>query len=250
MLLIFDIGMFDGADTAYYLSEGYKVIAVEANINLTKKAEILFKDEVASGQLVLVNRAISNNSDEEITLTISGDDLGSSSTIDNKIAHKNPLGVIKVKTITILELIKQYGQPHFIKVDIEGADRFCILPLNKQVRPQYISFEAGSDIEELVKHLSGIGYTRFKAINQCNFNELNNQEKIVFRLKRKILHLLGYKDPALVRKNGRFFKLDHSAGPAPWCSDGSWQTSDNLMAKWHSMAAKNRLGGWYDIHAM
>ena len=31
MALVIDVGMYDGADTAYYLSMGYRVLAVEAN---------------------------------------------------------------------------------------------------------------------------------------------------------------------------------------------------------------------------
>ena len=36
--LIYDIGMFDGADTRYYLNKGYKVLAVEANPIVVKRA--------------------------------------------------------------------------------------------------------------------------------------------------------------------------------------------------------------------
>ena len=45
--LIFDIGMFDGADTRYYLNKGYKVLAVEANTVLVKRArELIFQEEM------------------------------------------------------------------------------------------------------------------------------------------------------------------------------------------------------------
>jgi len=247
--LIFDIGMYDGSDTRYYLSEGYKVVAVAANPNLIEKASKEFEEQIKSGQLVLVNNAINHNAGEELSLTIAGDDLGSSSIFEEKISHKNPLGSFKVMSITINDLIEEYGQPYFVKIDIEGADRFCILPLDKKSRPHYISFEAGEDMEELFDHLKMIGYTKFKAINQWNFDELDKQESLIHRIKRKIIRLLGYKNAAEVRRSGRLFTKGHSAGPAPWVSDGKWQDADFLLKKFKSVESKNELNGWYDIHA-
>ncbi len=55
---IFDIGMYDGADSRYYLDEGYKVIAVEANDTLVNAAEKQFGDAVSSGQCIILNGAI------------------------------------------------------------------------------------------------------------------------------------------------------------------------------------------------
>ena len=250
MKLIFDIGMYDGSDTEYYLSEGHKVIAAEANPNLIERAKKKFKNQISSGQLVLVNRAICSNSGEEVTLTIAGDDLGSSSIVEDQVEHKNPVGHYKVQGTTLLELIEEYGRPYFIKIDIEGADRHGILPLNQQNRPQYLSFEAGDDVEELIQHLVKIGFTKFKAINQCNFNELNNQDSLVFRAKRKIINLMGYHTPSHVKRNGRFFLLEHSSGPVPWVSDGKWQDANILLAKLVTLANQNKLSGWYDVHAM
>ena len=37
--LIFDIGMYDGSDTRYYLNEGFRVLAIEANPILVKRAK-------------------------------------------------------------------------------------------------------------------------------------------------------------------------------------------------------------------
>ena len=45
--LIFDIGMYDGSDTRYYLNEGFRVLAIEANPVLVQRArELLFQDEI------------------------------------------------------------------------------------------------------------------------------------------------------------------------------------------------------------
>jgi FkbM family methyltransferase len=250
MNLVFDIGMYDGSDTRYYLSEGFKVVAVEANPNLIEKAKSEFRKELSAGQLELVHAAICNKPGQELSLAISGDDLGSSSIVEGYISHKNPIGSYIVKGMTITELIKEHGIPYFIKVDIEGADRYAVLPLTKNNRPRYISFEAGDDLVEIIEHLRNIGYTKFKAINQCNFEELRDQESLIYRIKRKLIHFLGYSEPRYARRNGRLFLLGHSAGPAPWDSAGKWQDLDSLLTHWKLKKSKNELGGWYDIHAM
>ena len=257
MKLIFDIGMYDASDTEYYLSEGYKVIAVEANPNLIERAETQFNEQVLSGQLVLVNRAICEDPGEEITLTVCGSDLGSSSIFKERLENSNSLDSYNIKGMTVVELIEKYGCPYFMKIDIEGADRYCILPLDAGNRPRYISFEAGDDIEELVHHLRKIGFTRFKIINQANFIELNNQCSLIYRAKGRITRLWGQGNPIFnenyptyVKRNGRSFLLGHSAGPAPWISDGKWQDFNNLLSKWKSAASKNKLYGWYDVHVM
>ena len=57
--LIFDIGMYDGSDTRYYLNEGFRVLAIETNPVLVQRAkELLFYDEIKSGRLKILNFAI------------------------------------------------------------------------------------------------------------------------------------------------------------------------------------------------
>jgi hypothetical protein len=40
--LIYDVGMCDGADTAFYLAKGFRVIAIEANPTLVERNRVLF----------------------------------------------------------------------------------------------------------------------------------------------------------------------------------------------------------------
>src|SRR6476660_4069428 len=56
--LIFDVGMNNGDDSAYYLSKGYQVVAVEANPILVERARARFKSEIAAGQLLIEPVAI------------------------------------------------------------------------------------------------------------------------------------------------------------------------------------------------
>lgn len=76
-----------------------------------------------------------------------------------------------VKTITCTELIKKYGSPHYLKIDIEGFDGICMMQLAQMPcdsLPAYISFEDQSRLahpsvaassEAIIKALSRRGYT-------------------------------------------------------------------------------------------
>jgi hypothetical protein len=47
--------MNNGDDTAYYLSRGFRTVAIEANPELVKYAKARFAREIASGRLIILN---------------------------------------------------------------------------------------------------------------------------------------------------------------------------------------------------
>lgn len=241
---IFDIGMFDGADTEYYLDMGYRVVAVEANPELAERAKSKFASHVKSGRLKIVNRAIGPK-DSTVDLVLAGDDLGSSSVHADRVANKHPQGTVPVRTVTIDELMEEHGVPYFLKSDIEGSDRECVLSLRPKRAPTYLSFEAGPDVEELIDHAASVGYRLFQVIDQCSFAPLS-VDPLWDRISRRIIRTLGYDDPLRVRKTGRFFQVGRSSGPAPWKINGLWSTSEYTKEKYR----KHRIPGhWYDVHA-
>jgi len=246
---IFDIGMYDASDTEYYLSQGHRVVAIEANSELIARASKRFSTDLAENRLVLVHAALSDVSGQEVTLHLSGDDLGSSSLFEGMVASRSPSGNATVKTVDLGDMISTYGCPYFMKVDIEGADRFAVLSLQRDMRPEFVSFEAGEDREELIGHLESIGFRKFKAINQTNFLELARQNSPIHRVREKAMRLLGYKSPKYVRAGERFFLCGHSSGPVPWKGDGKWTSAESLLARWRRAEACGEIGGWYDIHA-
>jgi FkbM family methyltransferase len=245
---VFDIGMYDGADTAYYLQSGYRVVAVEANPELVQRATERFAAEIASGQMICVNAAISTSRDP-VELVLSGDDPGSSSLFGDRVAHKLPIGSITVPGMTMQDLLSRYSAPFYIKVDIEGADRLCVLSLTSENRPEYLSFEVGDDLEELIEHARKIGFGKFKIVNQTSFRELANQECLYDRIIRRVVRKLGYADCRRIRRAGRFFVSGHSSGPGPWESDGNWCSADKALSRWRQAKATGKSSGcWYDIH--
>src|SRR5687767_7081357 len=99
MKTAFDIGMYDGADTSYYLQCGYSVIAVEANPAMIARAEQQFASAIARGQLQLLNVAIAPEG-RTVELTICGDDLGSSSILEARVSQRHPIGKFTVRAMT------------------------------------------------------------------------------------------------------------------------------------------------------
>lgn len=248
MKKIFDIGMYDGADTAYYLECGYQVIAVEANTELVDNAKRRFGAQIASGQLTCVNAAISPNGGA-VELTLCGQALSSSSLFSDRIAHLRPTGAITVPGVTLVQLFERYGVPEYLKVDIEGAERLCVLALTSDTRPTFLSFEVGEDVDELLSHAETIGFRRFKIINQNSFRELANQRCLYDRVTHRLMQYLGYREPLMVRRAGHFFVRGHSSGPVPWYSDGQWRSGEATRSRIREARASNTLGGWHDIHA-
>lgn len=248
MRTIFDIGMYDSADTAYYLEKGNRVVAVEANQQFVKRATDRFRDDIASGRFVCLNAAVASKAGP-VELVISGDDLGASSLFAERVADRQPMGSVTVPGMTMSELMSQFGVPHYLKVDIEGADRLCVLKLTAETRPQYLSFEIGPDVEELIDHAARIGYTRFKIINQISFRELANESSLRDRLKHRLAERMGFADPRLIKRAGRFFVSGRSSGPAPWESDGRWYSAEETRSRWRRARELAPATAWYDIHA-
>lgn len=246
--MVFDIGMYDGEDTAYYLQQGYRVVSVEANPDFVLSANRRFANEIATERLFVENKAI-GETQGYLTLYLCGEDSGSNSLIKTRIEQRDPTGEITVEAIPICNLFTKYGVPDFMKVDIEGADRFCILPLTTEMRPNFVSFEMGEDAEELLTHLQTIGYTKFKIISQLTFRELNNVNCFTDRLGRRLRRIFGISEPEFIRRGDRLFKSGHSSGPIPEFTDGRWFSPHDTIERWRDYVQTPRFWGWFDLIA-
>jgi FkbM family methyltransferase len=243
---VIDIGMYNGADTRYYLECGHDVLAIEANPALCDAAREKFTPYLQSGQLKILNVAVCNQSGP-IELKVVARDLGASSI--NSEAVRFPLGSFQVAAKSLPEILQQHGKTDFIKIDIEGADRECVLSLTPEMAPRYLSFEAPAEIDDLIGHLARIGYHRFKVIQQTTFRSLPRQARVTDRLIRRVIRTLGHDQPRYVRRHGKFFLVEHSAGPPPWESDGRWESADEVSLQWRRAANCGVLSSWYDVHA-
>jgi FkbM family methyltransferase len=175
--LIFDIGMHTGKDTLFYLKKGFKVVSVEANSDLIEKAKIKFSEEISNGLLTLVDKAISVDSDSEITFYVNKDkdDWGTIDPDWNRSMNNNYISKT-VSTINLEDLIKKFGVPYYIKIDIEGADVLCLKSLlNIKEIPEYLSVELLTpnnlsskkvNALEIISYLYVLGYRKFSIVDQ------------------------------------------------------------------------------------
>lgn len=164
MGLIFDIGMHDGQDTAFYMHKGFRVIAVEANPVLADRAKQQFPDQIRSGQLSVLNVAIADEQGERDFYINLHDDHWSS--LEPEWGQRNgQFKTIKVQTTRLDSLIAAYGVPDYLKIDIEGGDLTVLRQLaNIPAKPHYISVEEHR--LDYFPLLWSLGYRGFKIVNQ------------------------------------------------------------------------------------
>ena len=56
--LIYDVGVHNGDDSAYYLHKGYRVVGIEANPEIAATLRKRFATEISSGALQLIEAGI------------------------------------------------------------------------------------------------------------------------------------------------------------------------------------------------
>src|SRR5690349_84667 len=71
MTLAYDVGVYDGADTAHYLSLGYRVIGIEAAPDLCEKLRRKFAAELGDGRYTLLNVAIGDRDGDVLPFWLS-----------------------------------------------------------------------------------------------------------------------------------------------------------------------------------
>ncbi len=188
--LIFDVGMHNGDDTAYYLSRGFRVVAIEANPRLIAAAESRFADAISAGRLRLYHRAVCLQ-EGPVTLWVNTQQSEHSS-INPEMAsrfHKD-LQAVEVQGVRLASILKNEGVPFYLKIDIEGADAVCLQDLERDDLPAYVSAEAHS-LDPLFE-LHKLGYQRFKCINQLHHNNPEKGIRPAFGTGAAMREALGF----------------------------------------------------------
>lgn len=163
---IFDLGLHVGQDTAFYLKQGYRVVAVDANPAMIENASKKFSKEIEQGRLHLVSGAISETEGEIVTFFVNNQ-LPEWSSLDSEIgARVHGATEVSVSTVRLDKLIRKFGKPYYLKIDIEGADLLAVSQIPRHARPRYVSVENGE--RELLEALLELGYTKFKYVNQAD----------------------------------------------------------------------------------
>src|SRR5215831_6064012 len=157
--LIYDVGMNNGDDTAYYLRRGFRVIAIEANTHLAKCAAERFRTQISSGQLRILNIGIAAE-EGELPFWIC-ETYSEWSSFDRKRASRGPHHEVMVPCRRFASVLEEFGVPHYLKVDIEGNDTLGLQDLNPRRLPKFVSTESASP--DVITLMAGKGFKRFKS---------------------------------------------------------------------------------------
>jgi FkbM family methyltransferase len=273
--LIYDVGMHNGDDTAFYLHQGFRVIAIDADPRAVDAAKQRFRSELASERLKILNIGIAETAGIGTFWICEG--LSAWSSFYQKTAsregHKHY--AIEVETQPFSDVLDEYGVPLYLKIDIEGKDPLCIRDLAGRPLPPFISVEdKNEDLSEtqvppVLSLLHDAGYCRFKLISQRDFTPELGSDIAAFskrllnsaangRLRVPGLsHLakrLTYQD-WLLRKHHYQFPRD-SSGPWGEGTPGRWLSFEQAKAV-HREARKRhfkrpgvaKYSFWCDWHA-
>lgn len=270
--LIFDIGFHIGDDSAYYLSQGYRVVAIDANTAMIQEGHKRFNQEIASGQLILLNAAMWHTSGEKISFYVNETYPGKSSLDPNHDELGGKCYQIDVETKSITDLFETFGVPWYMKMDIEGADEMVVRSLPRgSILPKYFSCELshGSPIVDL---LASYGYVGFKLVNGGTLTQSLEifDNEIFTRALRKAgsicppIHSLIAGLPKSIRPKKTHWDpprprvpsqmSEQTTGPFGEEADGAWISATRMKRHldhvYTQYVRSNLLGGfWYDLHA-
>lgn len=164
--LVFDIGAHVGDKTEFFLGCDAYVVCVEPQpaCVATLKNRFRFRDEV-----VIVNRGLAAHPGKMKMLVCSNAPTISSFSKDwtqySRFALQNFVWdkEIEVEMTTLDELIKTYGQPQFIKIDVENFEYEVLCGLTQKI--PCISFEFAieyiNNVEKCLRRLSELGFDQF-----------------------------------------------------------------------------------------
>ena len=224
--IIYDFGSGRGENIPYYLLKSDLVIAIEANPDNYIYIKNKFKNEIKNNRLYLINCILAeeNSALKKFYIHKTNYLLGQFP-IPNDLLRNNFYS-IDLLCRDVLEIIEIYGEPHYIKIDLEQYDEVVLKRiLSNGIKPLYISVE-GTSQGILDVLFSTNGYSAFKLVEGSNVEYLYRNHKI-----NTSLGIVKYSFP----KN--------SAGPFGNDVQGNWINKENFL-----QFMRFKKFGWRDIH--
>ena len=254
--LVYDVGMNHGEDTSYYLKQGYRVIAVEANPALTQSGRGRFRDAIAAGTLTVLNVGIGPVAGTfDFWVNDARDEFSS---FIQEVGCRNGARchTVPVRCVPFRELLAEYGVPFYLKIDIEGYDIHCLTDLNPADLPRYVSVEA-HELDYLCI-LSRLGYNAFKCVDQASHNHgplpMSN-ESALGRAVRFGVYCWRHFERRIWRRPPRKGFPEGCSGPIPVFATSEWRTLEEVAYDWlHFQTGHTHRGSldpraWFDFHA-
>jgi FkbM family methyltransferase len=269
--LIFDVGLHNGEDSAYYLWLGYDVVGIDANPLLCAECERRFAKEIGEGRMKVVNAGILERAGKFSFYRNLSDD-GWSSFDRERGTRGGQWAEETVICTTTDDLVERYGRPFFIKVDIEGADMQVLTSIGAGSAPPYISLELNTS-DPIVERLVELGYTAFKFVDGESYRPALPifERDIGWRALRKIGRLIPLvrtgisKIPEAFRPKDEFNPLGkfspdgyaftkYSSGPFGERAAGAWLTPQKAISWFARLRDEYCREGkesalWWDVHA-
>jgi len=269
--LIYDVGMHNGDDTAYYLHRGYNVVAVEADPDAVEACRKRFGSAIQEGRLKILNVAIAEQRGEADFWIC--DQLRVWNSFDKNIASRNgmPCHAVKVRTVPMRDIFAEHGVPYCLKLDIEGHDTVAAADILPDDPPEFVSLEINSVDDFFL--LRSKGYRRFKCIQQGYFTPVlspvldlkSAAGMIMTRIKsteaanrlRAAWRSLRPSHPGVPSSDAWTFDPG-SSGPFGEDTPGEWQSFESVLHAWLSQHLGHEFGYrvkppgfevWYDLHA-
>lgn len=226
--IIYDLGSNNGDDLPYYLKKADLVVAVEANPALCDQIRRRFVEPMEAGRLFVENCVLNvDDLTPEVDFYIhqSNHVLSRFPPPDPHLLHE--FDKVRLPSKSITNLIRRYGAPYYVKIDIEGFDGEILKSLFlNQIFPPFISAESHSP--EVFSLLVGLGkYNAFKLVNSPTVSQTYKNHPIAICTGSE-----PYSFPV------------HSAGPFGEDVAGDWMTAECFL---RLLAIEGF--GWKDIHA-
>lgn len=256
--LIYDVGVNDGADSAYYLFRGFRVLGIEASPVLATNLRQRFAKEIADGRYTLLDVGVAEEAGHaEFWMS----DVTEWSSFNRAIASRNgtPHKAVQIPTRTFSSIIEEFGIPLYCKVDIEGNDCCCLTGLTKNTAPRYLSIEMSyEDGNEHIDLLYDLGYRDFKIVSQvmraAAMPTITKLYGMLPEIGRKALRFSVKNTLGVASYNGWQFRYG-SSGSFGEESPGRWRSVNETKALWRILKEIDQQSGraglvqWFDFHA-
>jgi FkbM family methyltransferase len=231
--VIYDFGANIGLNLPYYLKKADKVVAVEANEALAEKLRSRFAPDVQHERLVVVSQAVTtrfrSKNDIPFYIYAGADPFGhvlSSVEQPTEDLTQNFRRTI-VSSTDAHQLFAEYGDPFFVKIDIEHHDATVLRDVISWTTPPiYLSVEA-HDLDVLAILLLDRRYTGFQIVKG---------KSVASEFANHPVRIGTVITPMSFPK--------HSAGPFGEDLLGPWLNRMGLLRKFALVGP-----GWLDIHA-